>query len=106
MNDTIPWSLTAFQSKGSTRGAMRWQPSGSGLDHASRLSRPFSATSPPRRSWYRPPPTPCARSARSSRRGARSTVHHAAAARHTSATANAAAAPAGTSPSPSMISMA
>lgn len=68
----LPCSFRTLQKKGMTRGTTSCEPSGSGLDAASLLSRPFSATSPMKRR-YLVPRRPCARRARSSRRG----VHHA-----------------------------
>ena len=79
----------ALWSMGCTRGAMSWQPSGSGLVRASRLIRAFSARSPVKRR-YRVPLRPRARRARSSRRGVHQAHSAVQATSHSSATAAAA----------------
>ncbi|BAS73262.1 Os01g0627550, partial [Oryza sativa Japonica Group] len=70
---------------------MSWQPSGSGFFRASRLSRTFSGTSPVKRR-YRLPRMPCARRARSSRRGVHQAHSSVDTASHSSAATAAAAA--------------
>jgi len=64
----LPCSRTAPWMNGATWAAMSWHRSGSGLDQASRLDRPYSLRSPVRKR-YGVPRRPCARSARSRRRG-------------------------------------
>jgi hypothetical protein len=70
---------------GIARGTTSWQPSGMGRDLASRFSRSVSGASPAREQ-YVVPRSPCARSARDSRRGrhhahsSARTAHHASAA--------------------------